>query len=209
MNNWTYARQLPTEDWHGGADSIVRDIRLETIGGKPTLVSTPTAAMKSLEGPAATTGERRITPDGAGLLPVPEGGAYRLDLTLERTAGDDGSEARIELGSDSGTFATVGYDFANESAFISRDADAAATGTAGLSADYRASRRAVSPPRDGKVELTIFVDYCSVEVFINGGEKTMTSLVFPTRGTPSIKAATAGGALTLKSFSYKRLARTH
>ncbi|WP_254788617.1 glycoside hydrolase family 32 protein [Arthrobacter sp. ok909] len=209
MNNWAYARQLPTEDWHGGADSIVRDIRLETIAGKPTLVSTPTAAMKSIEGPLATTGERRITPDGAGRLPAPEGGSYRLDLTLERTAEDDGSEARIELGSDGGTFATVGYDFANESAFISRDADAAATGNAELSPDYPATRRAVSPPRDGKVELTIFVDYCSVEVFINGGEKTMTSLVFPTAGPQSIKAVTAGGALTLKSFSYRQLAPTH
>lgn len=209
MNNWAYARQLPTEDWHGGADSMVRDIRLKTIAGTPTLVSSPSAAMQSIEGPVATTGERRLTQDGAGQLPAPEGGAYRLDVTLERTADDDGSVARIELGSDGETFATVGYDFADQSAFISREADAAATGKAGLSPDYRASRRAVSPARDGKVELSIFVDYSSVEVFINGGEKTMTSLVFPSAGTPSIKAATAGGALTLKSFSYRRLASTH
>ena len=209
MNNWAYARQLPTQDWHGGADSIVRDIRLKTIGGKPALVSNPTTAMKSLEGPAATIGERRMTPDGAGQLPAPEGGAYRLDVTLERSAGDDGSVARLELGGESGAFATVGYDFATESAFISRDTDAAATGKAGLSPDYRASRRAASPPRDGKVELSIFVDYCSVEVFINGGEKTMTSLIFPSTGTPSIKALTAGGTLTLKSFSYRRMAATH
>ena len=69
-------------------------------------------------------------------------------------------------------------------------------------------RRAASPARNGKVELTIFVDYCSVEVFINGGEKTLTSLVFPTAGTPGIKAVTAGGTLTVKSFSYRRLAGT-
>ena len=209
MNNWAYARQLPTKDWHGGADSIVRDIRLETIEGKPTLVSKPTAAMKSIEGPVTTAGERRLTPDGAGQLPAPEGGAYRLDVTLERSADDDGSVARIELGGDRGAFATVGYDFETESAFISRDADAAATGKAELSPDYRASRYAVSPPRDGKVELTIFVDYSSVEVFVNGGEKTLTSLVFPTAGTSSIKAATASGTLTLKSFDYRRLASTH
>lgn len=208
MNNWAYARQLPTEDWHGGADSLVRDIRLETISGKPTLVSSPTPAMKSIEGPVATIGERRMTPDGAGQLPAPESGAYRLDVTLERTAQDDGSVARIELGSDAGTFATVGYDFANESAFISRETDAAATGKAELSPDYRAMRRAASPARNGKVELTIFVDYCSVEVFINGGEKTLTSLVFPAAGTPGIKAVTAGGTLTVKSFSYRRLAGT-
>lgn len=209
MNNWAYARQLPTQDWHGGADSIVRDIRLQTVAGKPTLVSNPTTAMKSIEGPAATTGERRMTRDGGGQLPAPEGGAYRLDVTLERTAGDDGSEARIELGSDGKTFATVGYDFAEGSAFITRDADAAATGNAELSPDYRATRRAASQTRDGKVELSIFVDHSSVEVFINGGEKTLTSLVFPTAGTPSLKAVTAGGTLTLKSFSCRRLASTH
>jgi levanbiose-producing levanase len=209
MNNWAYARQLPTGDWHGGADSMVRDIRLETIEGKPTLVSSPSAAMQSIEGPVATSGERQMTHGGAGQLPAPEGGAYRLDVTLERRAGDDGSEARIELGSGGGTFATVGYDFADESAFLSRKADAAATGKADLSPEYGASRRAVSPARDGKVELSIFVDYNSVEVFMNGGEKTMTSLVFPTPGTPSIKAVTAGGTLTLKSFSYRRLASAH
>ena len=176
--------------------------------GKPNLVYSPTTAMKSIEGPEATVGERRMTQDGAGQLPAPEGGAYRLDVTLERTAGDDGSEARIEFGGDEGTFATVGYDFASESAFISRDADAAAAGKPELHPGYRASRRTVSPPREGKVELTIFVDYCSVEVFINGGEKTMTSLVFPTAGAPSVKAVTAGGSLTLKSFSYRRLAST-
>ena len=53
------------------------------------------------------------------------------------------------------------------------------------------------------------MDYSSVEVFVNGGEKTLTSLVFPTAGTPSIKAVTAGGTLTLEAFSYRRLASTH
>ena len=89
-----------------------------------------------------------MTQDGAGQLPAPEGGAYRLDVTLERTR-----RRRIRsedrAGSDEGTFATVGYDFASESAFISRDADAAA-GKAELHPDYRATRRTASPPREGK-----------------------------------------------------------
>ncbi|MGP4031012.1 glycoside hydrolase family 32 protein [Pseudarthrobacter sp. 1C304] len=208
MNNWSYARQLPTEDWHGGADSMVRDIRLKTVTGKPALVSSPTPAMASIEGPGAMVGERRMTPDGAGELPAPPGGAYRLDVTLERAADDDGSEARIELGGEHGTFATVGYDFASESAFLSRDTDAAATGIADLHPGYRETRRTASPPREGKVDLAIFVDYSSVEVFINGGEKTMTSLVFPTGGAPALNAATSGGSLTLKSFSYRQLAST-
>lgn len=214
LNNWAYARKLPTQDWHGGADTVVRDIRLKTVSGKPTLVSTPTNALKSLQGETVTAGERKLTPDGAaglpepGLpaqgLPAPAGGAYRLDLTLERAAGDDGSEARVELVAENGVFATVGYDFESEAAFVSRDG--AAKETAGLAPDYGAVRRTASAPRDGKVELTVYVDHSTVEVFVNGGERTLTSLVFPSGAPKGLKALTKDGTLTLKSFSYTPMA---
>jgi levanase len=206
LNNWAYARKLPTDDWYGGTDTIVRDIRLKTVSGKPTLVSSPTAALKAIEGPVSTLSDRRMTADGAGQLPAPAGGAYRLDLTFEKTAEDDGSLARVELRTDKGTYATVEYDFASGTATVRRDT--AAKQTAGLAPDYGTVRSAASPPRDGKVELTIFVDYCSVEVFVNGGERTMTSLVFPTPGSHGIRAVTGGGTLTLKSMTYRALAPT-
>lgn len=206
LNNWSYARKLPTEGWSGGTDTVVRDIRLKTVAGKPTLVSAPTNALKSLEGDTVTVEERKLTPDGAGELPAPEGGAYRLDLTLERAPGDGGSEAKVELLAENGVFATVGYDFESETAFVSRDG--AAKETAGLAPEYGAVRRAESPPRDGQVQLTIFVDYCSVEVFVNGGEKTLTSLVFPAGAPKGIKALTKDKTLTLKSFSYTPMAAT-
>lgn len=204
LNNWAYARKLPTEDWHGGADTVVRDIRLKTVSGKPTLVSTPTNALKSLQGDTATVTDRKLTPGGAGGLPTPDGGGYRLDLTLEKAAGDDGSEAKVELLAENGVFATVGYDFASEAAFVSRDG--AAKETAGLAPDYGVVRRAASAPRDGKVELTVYVDHSTVEVFVNGGERTLTSLVYPSGAPMGLKALTKDGTLTLKSFSYTPMA---
>jgi levanbiose-producing levanase len=204
LNNWAYARKLPTEDWHGGADTVVRDIRLKTVSGKPTLVSTPTNALKSLQGDTATVTDRKLTPGGAGGLPAPDGGGYRLDLTLEKAAGDDGSEAKVELLAENGVFATVGYDFASEAAFVSRDG--AAKETAGLAPDYGVVRRAASAPRDGKVELTVYVDHSTVEVFVNGGERTLTSLVYPSGAPTGLKALTKDGTLTLKSFSYTPMA---
>lgn len=204
LNNWAYARKLPTEDWHGGADTVVRNIRLKTVSGKPTLVSTPTNALKSLQGDTATVTDRKLTPGGAGGLPTPDGGGYRLDLTLEKAAGDDGSEAKVELLAENGVFATVGYDFASEAAFVSRDG--AAKETAGLAPDYGVVRRAASAPRDGKVELTVYVDHSTVEVFVNGGERTLTSLVYPSGAPMGLKALTKDGTLTLKSFSYTPMA---
>jgi levanase len=210
MNNWTYARQLPTTDWQGGADSIIRDIRLETVQGRPTLVSTPTPALSALDGEAKTAGGRALTPEGAGELPAPAGGAYRLDVTLERAPGDDGTEALLKLGNGGSDYATVGYDFEAGTAWVGRAA--VVPGAEALGPLFTDRRSAQSPPRNGSasgrgsVDLTIFVDYSSVEVFVNGGEQTLTSVVLPRSGQPAVSAATAGGKLTLKSFKYTPLA---
>ena len=204
LNNWSYARKLPTEDWHGGTDTVVRDIRLKTVSGRPTLVSSPTHALKSLDGGTVTVEDRKLTPGGTAGLPAPDGGAYRLDLTLEKAAGDDGSEAKVELLAENGVFATVGYDFESETAFVSRDG--AAKETAALAPEYGTVRRAKSAPRDGQVQLSIYVDYSSVEVFVNGGERTLTSLVFPAGAPKGVKALTTDKTLTLKSFSYTPVA---
>jgi levanbiose-producing levanase len=215
MNNWTYARNLPTTDWQGGADSIVRDIRLKTVQGRPSLVSSPTKALSVLEGTAETVTGRRVTEDGAGELPVPDSGAYRLDVTLERGPDDDASEALLKLGSGAAEkgpadFATVGYDFDDGTAFVTRSA--VVPGVESLGRVFTDRRSAASPlrggsaPGRGTVELTVFVDYSSVEVFVNGGEQTLTSLVFPREGGHAVTAATAGGSATLKSFTYTPLA---
>jgi levanase len=214
MNNWTYARQLPITDWQGGADSIVRDIRLKTVKGRPTLVSTPTAALSALDGEAKTAGSRTLTPEGAGDLPVPAAGAYRLDVALDRAAGDDGTEALLKLGSGGTDYATVGYDFEAGTAWVSRAA--VVPGAEALGPLFTERRSAHSPPSNGnapgsspgrgKVDLTLFVDYSSVEVFVNGGEQTLTSVVLPRIGQPAVSAATGGGKLTLKSFKYTPLA---
>jgi levanase len=220
MNNWTYARKLPTNDWQGGADSIVRDIRLETVQGKPALVSTPAKAMAGLEGTPKAISDRQVTPTGAGELPIPDGGAYRLDVTLERGPDDDGSEVLLKLGSGSAgngaagnaaaDFATVGYNFEEGTASVSRAA--VVPGVEALGPVFTDRRTASSPPRQGSaagrgtVELTLFVDYSSVEVFVNGGEQTLTSLVFPRAGEHRISASTAAGGVTLKAFKYTPLA---
>ena len=110
----------------------------------------------------------------------------------------------MELLAENGVFATVVYDFESESAFVSRDGTARET--AGLAPDYGMVRRAESAPREGRVQLTIYVDYSSVEVFVNGGERTLSSLVFPAGAPKGLKALTKDGTLTLKSFSYTPMA---
>ncbi|MGX9899741.1 GH32 C-terminal domain-containing protein [Arthrobacter sp. SA17] len=59
------------------------------------------------------------------------------------------------------------------------------------------------------MDLTVFVDHSSIEVFVNGGEQTLTSLVFPKSEQQDIRLVTAGGNLKLKSLTHTALRSTH
>lgn len=211
VNNWDYARKLPTVDWQGGMDSIVRDIRLKTVQGKATLVSAPSESLARLEGAPETAGPAPIGTGGTPGLPMPTGGAYRLDLTLERSmvdgaAGDNNPETLLQLTQGGSVFATVAYDFGKETASVSRD-QPPGTG-ADIGQVFTGAWSVTAPAREGSVDLTVFVDHSSVEVFVNGGEQTLTSLVFPGPGESSLELVSEAPGLTVKSAKYTPLLST-
>ncbi|MCD2440734.1 glycoside hydrolase family 32 protein [Agromyces sp. SYSU K20354] len=202
LNNWAYAGDLPTKDWHGGSDSVVRELALRTVDGRPTLVSNPVAALAELEGEAQT--EQNLTVHGADSeLPQPTADAYRLRVEVSPDPREPASEVRFRVKDGEGAFATVGVDFASEVAFIARDADAAA---AGLPTEYREVRTAPAKVRDGVVTLDVIVDASSVEVFVNDGEAALSSLVFGAPGANGLAVESVGGTTDVRSLRLAPLA---
>ncbi|MGR0319725.1 glycoside hydrolase family 32 protein [Agromyces sp. ZXT2-3] len=195
LNNWAYAGDLPTDDWHGGADSVVRDLRLVDSGGHLELRSSPTDALAELEGPARAIAGQTI-PDGVGsAIPQPTSDAYRLRVTVAPDPTDPAREARFRVREGDGAFATVGVDFASSTVFLARDADAAA---ASMPDAYRAVRTApVTPAPDGSVTLDVIVDASSVEVFAGDGEAALSSLVFGAPGANGFSVESVDGATRL------------
>ena len=53
--------------------------------------------------------------------------------------------------------------------------------------------------------LDIFVDKCSVEIFVNGGRIAMTNLVFPTQPYNNLKVYAEGGTASLKNVNIYKL----
>jgi levanbiose-producing levanase len=203
LNNWAYADDLPTDDWHGGSDSVVRELALRTVDGEPTLVSSPVEALHELEGRARTVEGERVTNAASTSVPQPASDAYRLRVEVAPDAADPASEVRFRVKDGDGAFATVGVDFASGVAFVARDADAAA---AAMPDAYRAVRTAPAPLRDGVVALDVIVDASSVEVFVNGGESTLSSLVFGAPGANGLAVESVGGVTELRSFRLASLA---
>jgi len=53
----------------------------------------------------------------------------------------------------------------------------------------------------GSYDLTVFVDRCSVEVFAQGGQVTMTELIFPADTSTEVSLYAIGGTATLNSLT--------
>ena len=203
LNNWSYAGELPTDDWHGGADSVVRELALRTVDGRPTIMSTPASALDSLEGEAETVEDLSVTDATRTALPQPDSDAYRLRVEVAPDAEDPASEVRFRIKEGDGAFATVGVDFGAGVAFIARDTDAAA---ATMPPVYRDVRTAPATIRDGVVTLDLVVDASSVEVFVNGGEASLSNVVFGAPGANGLSVESIGGATALRSVRLAPLA---
>jgi sucrose-6-phosphate hydrolase SacC (GH32 family) len=58
----------------------------------------------------------------------------------------------------------------------------------------------------GSYHLTIFVDRCSVEVFAQGGQVTMTELIFPAGSSTDLSVYAVGGTATIESLQVTQFA---
>ncbi|KAF2419657.1 glycoside hydrolase family 32 protein [Microbacterium sp. B35-30] len=194
MNNWAYAGRFPTEGWQGGSDSIVRTITLGSERGRATLRSTPASELDALEGESQPIDDVRLAAESAVELEVPASGAYRVRLDASGEAG----ELRVKVQTGDGSFATVGYDFDGQVAFVTRDADA----VAGSMPDaYRQVRTARVEPTDGRIELDIVVDAASIEVFAGRGEAALTMATFGTAGERGLLLEGARGEVVVSDAS--------
>lgn len=200
LNNWAYATKLPTTDWHGGSNSIIRRIELRLIDGKPVLVSQPVDTLDKLEGTTEMLTKVRVTDTSKTAIPQPKSDAYRLRVGID--AASEANEVRFRLKEKNGHFAIVGYNLKDGTIFIMRDKDAIADSMPEV---YREVRKALAPARNGIIALDIIVDTTSIEVFVNNGEVALSNIVFGALGANDLSVESFGGVTELRFFQLSPL----
>lgn len=125
MNNWGYAASLPYYGDFAGQDSMIREVKLQTNNGSPTLVSIPLVMYQGIFAPPNSVGENTITTDlaSASLPSNLTEGAYVIKATTSKNDGDNGNVVRFCIKSDGSFSTTVGYVFTHSQAFLARDSD--------------------------------------------------------------------------------------
>ena len=183
MNNWQYARDVPTP-YGRGATTLPRTLGLKEVGGELFLTSTPVKELDALNG--KTTSLANINVKGSYDLTAKTGGKFEtFKLTLSTPEPNDFS---VVLANEKGNELVVGYDKQANMYYIDRTK----SGKTGFEKGFGKRITAPRLATDKTLSLTVLVDAASVEVFADGGLSVMTSIFYPEQplNKLSIKSAT-------------------
>ncbi|MEQ8238287.1 MAG: GH32 C-terminal domain-containing protein [Cyclobacteriaceae bacterium] len=170
MGNWTYARDVPTKPWKGN-QSLPRALSLVKGDYGYQLLQKPIEELKSLRTQeySLPTGKVNGTQPLTGF--APEWNVYELELSFKIDARDQVFGISLAK-SEKHEGIKVTYDAHTSVLELDR------SGTPFSFAFRRISKAPIHFPKDSILNLHIYVDQASIEVFANDYETSISSLAF-------------------------------
>ena len=219
MSNWQYCNIVPTKQFRS-ANALPRELSLYTQDGEIYLSAVPVPEIKTLrkekkEIPAFTVANDYHIDS----LLADNDGAY--ELALEITVG----EAEImgfNLFNDKGEKVDIYFNLPEKRLVMDRTKsgivdfgkksvsheigvhDRRKTTSINYIDDFALATWAPIK-KENKYTLDVFVDKCSVEIFLNGGKVAMTNLIFPSEPYNRMCFYSKGGSFQVDSFKAYQL----
>ena len=205
MSNWDYAGSIPTSPWRS-AMSIPRKVSLETFDGKVQLVQTPIPELRELRGgfgcdrnglKGYSFDQNRLINEATTALGLNRIGARgkALEIIAEFEVGT-ASEFGLKVRTGPGEETLIGYNVPAGELFVDRTK----SGQAAFSNLFPSREAAPLAAKKGRVELHIFVDWSSVEVFAGDGRVVITDQIFPKPSSDGLALFANGGIARLVSL---------
>jgi fructan beta-fructosidase len=169
VNTWAYAQQAPSS-WGKGFWSIPHELRLRSTPDGPRLVQRPFAGLEQLRGEKHAFVRRlpRGTHRLAGF--TPQANVYEIEASF-----GTGAKNRIGLNLCVGSGRRLAITYDTTSHLLSVDR----TNTADVFIPQFARNAAARvDPVDGRLDLDLYVDRSSVEIFVNDGREVFTFLTY-------------------------------
>ncbi len=194
MNNWIYAREIPTGTWRG-LMSLPREVALCRTAEGIRLTQKPVAIAPLLRDSQRSWPMQQIhgewAPLGDSLVAAIELIAeFQLDVATTATR----FGCRVGTGDQITT--TIYYDIDTQQLAVDRTQSAATAFHPEFSGVYCAPLS----PQNGMLRLHLLLDRCTVELFGNDGLAAITALIFPDEACQRITFFSEGGSVTLRSL---------
>lgn len=169
MSNWEYARDTPTKTWRS-AMTLPRTLGLKKYNGTISLYSKPIAAVTSLATPKLKESNVLVS---AGNPVAFENENYNASEVYFTAVGDDFLVAFENAVGDS---LTLHFDKQKDVFTLNRSA----SGRVDFQKSFANDQQMPMTDLVGEaLDVRIFMDWSSIEIFINGGQHTLTAQVFP------------------------------
>ena len=172
MSNWQYAADVPTIQFRS-ANTLPREMELFYDGsGALQVASVPSPELVGMRGKVMISASNKTISSKPLDYKLPADGICEIDLSFRC---NDSDLVTLALENDDNEKVLMKYDAKNHTLSFDRRE----SGVVDFSNKFPAVTSSPTFEKDGKINLRIFVDRSSIEIFGNNGKFVMTNLVFP------------------------------
>ncbi|XP_013405765.1 uncharacterized protein LOC106170449 isoform X1 [Lingula anatina] len=169
---WDYCGLVPTRPWKG-AQSLVRELSLEREASAIILVQKPVKQMEKLRSALKLELDKTDTLTARKMFRTNKVRGRSLEIKVEFKPHAKTKKVGFQIRSGEKEETIVCYDHFKEAVYIDR----AKSGIIHKKMSLVDSANVVL--QNGTLKLWIFLDWSSVEVFVNDGRQVITNLIFP------------------------------
>jgi fructan beta-fructosidase len=193
MSNWNYANVVPTDRWRS-AMTLPRTLSLRNTPKGQLLCAQPVEEAKAIVQDKTTipgqtiSGQLNLT----GILDSPSP-TLRLDLQLSWTAGEQPEQISLVFSNAKGESYRI---------TLKGDTFYADRSNAGETSFEEGFGRTATAPRwsdENKLDVEVWLDVASVELFADSGATNLTEIFFPGEPFTQVTLEVEGGTLELES----------
>jgi len=176
MSNWQYAQVVPTQKWRS-AMTLPRELKLYKQGDDYILRSMPVKELTSLETDIISM-ENRIINDLSLTSAIPS--ASKLEFLFKKPK--EGL-VTIRFSNAKNEYLDVGYDADSKTYFVDRTK----AGKSDFNKNFAGRHRGQATYELENIDLLIYLDHASVELFADRGQCVMTEIFFPSEPFQTIQ----------------------
>jgi fructan beta-fructosidase len=180
MSNWQYANDVPTSPWRS-AMTIPRELALRLTAEGPRLVQRPAKELEKLRSSLRRFKGGTVAEANAWIKRC-DLGSGPLEMVIELAPAGKGT-AGVKLFKGQKQETVVAVDHGQGRISIDRTR----SGNMAFHEKFPGVSSAPLVKADGRVKLHVFVDACSVEVFVNDGEQVLTAIAFPSKSDQAVE----------------------
>jgi fructan beta-fructosidase len=199
MNNWQYANVTPSTTWRG-MFSLPRELALTRTAAGIRLVQKPIPELMNLRSGHRHWQDETIFPE-KNLLAGLQGDSFEIVADIQVDNRVESFGFRVRVSTKEATI--IAYNLRNQKVFLDRTR----SGQSDFHPRFASIHSTDLALINGRLQLHIFVDHFSVEVFANDGQITFSESIFPSTESLGIELFSQGGATQLVALDFYQLGK--